>query len=370
MIKTIKLFICFSVLCLNAVFGQSAWTSGTWYGPGPFCSGWPYTTPYGGTQVIHNGFVYTASYCTYNRSPSTYCTTCGTPGTYTDWVRGGAVITCNTVRGSVNSSTTVCSGSNSGTLTLSGHNGSIVRWERSTNNWASKVNITNTSTTQGYNNLVNTTKYRAVVKDGTCTQLNSTDVTITVRANLNAGSIASIQTICNNTSPAAFTNSSSPTGGTGSYNYQWQKSTTSAVAGFSNISGANSSTYNESGNLTVNTWYRRRVTSCESKNSTAVKVTVSTNLNAGSIASLQTICYNTSPAAFTNSSAPTGGTGSYSYQWQKSTTSAGAGFSDISGANSSNYNEPGNLTVNTWYRRTVTSGSCGSKNSTAVKNTV
>jgi gliding motility-associated-like protein len=370
MIKTIKLFICFSVLCLNAVFGQSAWTSGTWYGPGPFCSGWPYTTPYGGTQVIHNGFVYTASYCTYNRSPSTYCTTCGTPGTYTDWVRGGAVITCNTVRGSVNSSTTVCSGSNSGTLTLSGHNGSIVRWERSTNNWASKVNITNTSTTQGYNNLVNTTKYRAVVKDGTCTQLNSTDVTITVRANLNAGSIASIQTICNNTSPAAFTNSSSPTGGTGSYNYQWQKSTTSAVAGFSNISGANSSTYNESGNLTVNTWYRRRVTSCESKNSTAVKVTVSTNLNAGSIASLQTICYNTSPAAFTNSSAPTGGTGSYSYQWQKSTTSAGAGFSDISGANSSNYNEPGNLTVNTWYRRRVTSGSCGVKNSTAVKVTV
>ena len=64
--------------------------------------------------------------------------------------------------------TIVCSGSNSGTLTLSGNSGSIIRWESSTNgglNWSS---ITNTSNTQNYTNLTQTTSYRAVIQSGVC----------------------------------------------------------------------------------------------------------------------------------------------------------------------------------------------------------
>lgn len=71
--------------------------------------------------------------------------------------------------------------------------------------------------------------------------------------------------------------------------------------------------------------------------------------------SSQTICMSTAPSAFTGS-LPTGGNGSYSYQWQSSTTSATLGFSDVSGATGQNYS-PGTLSQTTWYRRYVTSAS-------------
>ena len=41
-------------------------------------------------------------------------------------------------------------------------------------------------------------------------------------------------------------------------------------------------------------------------------------LTAGSIGNPQTICYNSAPAALTQLTAPTGGTGTYTYQWQSS----------------------------------------------------
>ncbi|HEX5024112.1 MAG TPA: gliding motility-associated C-terminal domain-containing protein, partial [Agriterribacter sp.] len=72
------------------------------------------------------------------------------------------------------------------------------------------------------------------------------------------------------------------------------------------------------------------------------------------IADNQTICYNTAPAALTGS-APTGGNGSFSYQWQSSTSSAITGFADIDQATSQGY-APGILTTTTWYRRIVSSG--------------
>jgi hypothetical protein len=38
------------------------------------------------------------------------------------------------------------------------------------------------------------------------------------------GAVGSAQTICNNTAPAAFTETEAPTGGTSSYTYQWESS--------------------------------------------------------------------------------------------------------------------------------------------------
>ncbi|MBS1600732.1 MAG: hypothetical protein JST75_21095, partial [Bacteroidetes bacterium] len=72
------------------------------------------------------------------------------------------------------------------------------------------------------------------------------------------------------------------------------------------------------------------------------------------IAASQTICSGTAPAALTGS-APGGGNGTYNYQWQISTTSAVAGFSDIVGATGQGY-APGALGVTTWYHRVITSG--------------
>lgn len=72
-----------------------------------------------------------------------------------------------------------------------------------------------------------------------------------------------------------------------------------------------------------------------------------------------TICNNTDPGSFNTSGAASGGTvgylngGSYSYQWESSTTSASSGFTNISSATGQTYN-PANLTATTWFRRKVT----------------
>ena len=63
--------------------------------------------------------------------------------------------------------------------------------------------------------------------------------------------------------------------------------------------------------------------------------------------------YAFNPAAFTSTTAGTGG-GAITYQWQSSTTSAVAGFSNIGGATSETYNAPA-VAVVTWFRRTAIS---------------
>jgi hypothetical protein len=65
----------------------------------------------------------------------------------------------------------------------------------------------------------------------------------------------------------------------------------------------------------------------------------------------QSICYSSVPAALT-SSAPTGGTGTYTFQWQISPNNSI--WTDIGGATSESYNPPA-ITENTYYRRTVSS---------------
>ncbi len=83
--------------------------------------------------------------------------------------------------GSVTGGTTVCGGSNSGMLILSGHSGgSIVRWESSTDNFATAPTvIANTQNFYAYNNVAVTTNYRAVVANGSC-EANSGIATISI----------------------------------------------------------------------------------------------------------------------------------------------------------------------------------------------
>lgn len=183
---------------------------------------------------------------------------------------------------------------------------------------------------------------------------------------LSAGTVGSAQSICYNTTPVSLTNNAAPTGATGAYTYQWQSSTDGSS--YSNISSETSTTYSP-GALTSNTWYRRAETSatCGTVYTSGIKMTVYSDLAAGTIGSAETICYNASPATLTNTASPTGGTTSYTYQWQSSTD--GSSFSDVSGATSATYS-PGALTADTWYRRAETSGSCGTVYSSSIKVTV
>ena len=168
--------------------------------------------------------------------------------------------------------------------------------------------------------------------------------------------------------PVAFTNEASPSGGTG-LTYLWQQK--AGAGSWTNITGATGLTYTATSNLLQTTLYRRSATSgsgCGTVYSNEITVTVYPILTSGTIGTAQTICYNTIPAALTQLSAPTGGTGSYTYQWQSSPTGA-APWTTIADSALSTL-APGALAASIYYRRIVTSGSCGSATGTAIKITV
>jgi len=84
----------------------------------------------------------------------------------------------------------------------------------------------------------------------------------------------------------------------------------------------------------------------------------------------QTLCASEAPAALTGTVALSGGNGTYTYQWQISTTSATTGFANVTtgtGGTAATYT-PATLTADTvWFRRIVTSGSCTNTISNVVK---
>ena len=112
--------------------------------------------------------------------------------------------------GTVSGGTTVCSTTNSTTLTLSGYKGAIVRWESSTNNFATATSIANTATSYTVSNLSITTSYRAVI-GGTGCNANSTSATIIVGTNLSA----SVSSQPNCKTPTGTITVTAPANGTG-----------------------------------------------------------------------------------------------------------------------------------------------------------
>ena len=277
----------------------------------------------------------------------------------------------NLVAGSIGTAQTICynstpAGLTSTTLPTGGAGTYTYQWQSSLNN-STWTNIGGaTSTTYSPGALTSNTYYRRAETSGTCGTVYTTSVLITVYPNLIHGTIGTAQSICYNTTPATLTNVASPTGGTGSYTYQWQSSPDNAT--WSDIGGATSATYSP-GALITSTYYRRVETSgtCGTVNTPSILVTVYPNLTAGTIGSTQAICYNTVPAQLTNVASPTGGTGSYTYQWQNSPD--GFTWNNIGGATSATF-APGPLTSTTGFRRQETSGSCGTVTSNAITVTV
>lgn len=233
----IKLFFIL-VLFVKIGFGQSCSNYFNWV-DFPASRVW-----LAGEQVHYNGKVYTPCF-TSTTSPLSDSWNSDESGC--GWRQWGFVTnctSCNTVGGTTSSNATVCSGANSGNITLSGHNGSIIRWKRSTNNWSSVTSISNTTTSQSYLNITNTTKYRAVLKDGSCAQLNSSDVTVTVNYTTVGGTVSSSRLVCSGSNSGTLTLS----GHTGNI-VRWERSTnnwgsktnianTTTTLGYTNITTA------------------------------------------------------------------------------------------------------------------------------------
>ena len=122
--------------------------------------------------------------------------------------------------------------------------------------------------------------------------------------------------------------------------------------------------------LTDTTYYyaeaRNIITGCISAIRAEVVAVLNENFNPGVIAGAANICIGATPALLTSSENATGGTrdltgatvGTYSYQWESSTTSTSAGFSIISGAISTTF-QPGAITTTTFYRRKVSTTNDG-----------
>ncbi|MGJ8594160.1 MAG: PKD-like domain-containing protein, partial [Aquaticitalea sp.] len=231
------------------------------------------------------------------------------------------------------------------------------QWQSSTNNVTfTDISGATSATYDAPPGVTVTTYYRRItistLNGVSCTALSNI---VTVTANVvTPGVIATNRTVCSGDDPAAFI-ITTPATGTG-LTYQWQSA--SAPAGpYTDISGATSAIYDVPGGITVTTYYRRVVTGTGSGTGCSVIsnfVTVFVNdISPSTIAGDQTICSTDDPTAFIVSSSASG-TGTLSYQWQSSATSASGPWTNINLATGPTYDPPV-LAQTTYYQVVVTS---------------
>ncbi len=178
------------------------------------------------------------------------------------------------VAGTLNGTTTACGLPNSGNLTLAGFTGQVLRWETSTDDFASFTTLANTTPNLGWSDIDRRTCWRVRVGSGSrvCPEVVSNSVCIDYRSLDFTGSLApKRQAVCagNAAQPLVLT------GATGTV-VGWESSTD--CAGFSNPTPiAETSTELNPGTPTQTTCYRARVQDavCGIRTTEAVQVAVS-----------------------------------------------------------------------------------------------
>lgn len=177
-----------------------------------------YTVSSGGTSIGSS-----ASAATFSVSPAsstTYFAAAKVAATgCVSTTRTSVAVTVSpaSVGGTVSGNANVCTGSNTTILSLTGQTGSVVRWESSTDNFATApATIVNTNSSITINNISTTTYYRAVVASGACTSANSSAAALTVS---NPGTWLGVNTDwnsslnwCNGAIPSSSTNVTIPAG--------------------------------------------------------------------------------------------------------------------------------------------------------------
>ena len=262
---------------------------------------------------------------------------------------------------------TINSGAVPGHITLSnvsgGNTSYTYQWYSSPDNSSWSVISGQTSTVYAPPALTVATYYRVLVTSNGVASPSSSAL-VTLYPPIVPGSVSSSQTINYNTVPAplSLTNVG---GGNGAYTYQWSYSTNGGGT-WSQLSGVTGATY-APGALTTTTEYEVTVTSNGvTATSGIATITVYPQLVSGTISpAAQTINYNRVPVILTDSGT-TGGSGTYSYQWQSAAASGGP-FSPISGATGTSYSPPA-LTSTGWYEVVTTSNGVHVTSSAAIVN--
>jgi large repetitive protein len=182
------------------------------------------------------------------------------------------------------------------------------------------------------------------------------------------GSIGSNQTGCVGFDPAAFTNVSSPSGGTGAFEVIWMYWNASTNWGMTQVSGATGMTY-DPGPVYENTYFRRcaRRVGCSTytgeSNDVYIEITTcntcSNVTSGGSICCNQSGCPGFDPANIASSANPSGGSGALEIVWMYSNASTGWNLTQVSGATGLSYN-PGPVFEDTYFRRCARRAGCSS----------
>jgi gliding motility-associated-like protein len=220
------------------------------------------------------------------------------------------------------------------------------------------VNIT-TATAKDYDPAIiaATTYYRRLVTSGTCaTSLISNVVKISIQTSLTNNVITApvLINFCATGDPAVITGTIPASSGT--LTYQWQSSTDNV--NFADIAGATAKDYDPAV-INATTYYRRNASSSSctvpvSSNVVMVTITQVVSNNVITPPTVISFCATGDPGIVAGNT-PTGGTGTYAYQWQRSTDNIN--FTNITSATLKDYDPPV-VNVTTYYRRQVTSGIC------------
>ncbi|MFZ4435600.1 MAG: T9SS type A sorting domain-containing protein [Flavobacterium psychrophilum] len=287
----------------------------------------------------------TSPYTTANLSATTYykaMVTSGVCPAATTTVAAAVTVNPTSVAGSIaGGGVSVCSGTNSTVLSLSGNTGTIL-WKKSTDQvtWTSLGIATATYTAA---NLTVPTYYKATVTSGLCSAVDTNPVFIDVRAKSVGGTVTSAGAVCLGASRTLTS-----TGAAGAI--QWQSSADNI--NYSNILGANATTYVAS--PSVNTYYRVSAVNnqCTAANSLGVLVIVNPAAAVGTVtAGPRTLLSGTTYTTTLTLSSNTG-----AIQWQRSTTLTGT-YTAIAGATGTSYVAT-HGTITYYYRARATVGTC------------
>ncbi len=241
----------------------------------------------------------------------------------------------------IGSNQTLCSGNTpvgfTGTSPAGGNFVYSYQWQSSVDGGSTWTNITG-ATNAIYNSpgLLITTMYRRLVSSAPCNNDSSNVVTITIQGTLSNYDISAAQAICAGTTPNALTGQL-PTGGDGTFIYQWQSSSDNIV--WTNIPGANFQDYSP-GILNTTTYFKRLTTSgyCSAPSS-VVTITVNPTPVATNNSNL-IYCNGAATGVITFSGTPTSGV---AYAWVNDNTLTGlaaSGIGNIPSFNTTNTSAP------------------------------
>ena len=189
-----------------------------------------------------------------------------------------------TVAGSISGPGTVCSGVNSGNLILTGNVGNVLGWIYSINNGVTWIPVSNTSNTLPFNNLNQTTWYKAIVQSGGCNLDSTSTHIISVDQAPIGGTLTGGGAFCGTTASGTLTLA----GYVGTI-LNWEYSIN---GGSTWLPIANTNSTQNYSALTQTTLYRVNIASgvCSSTTSNIVTVSVTPATSAGILLNDTTIC--------------------------------------------------------------------------------